>query len=185
MTFLKEGQGVEWNTASLAGSNDEKCLLWNPVQHRQWMYAIPTQPWVVGNAAAQGAQCCVIFTLAKECFRGIQGYGKVLYMERGFVTQQKGVGCRSYIIPPMTNLTSNTELHGIYTGEFHNTHSQYRIYKALYVNRKHIHDVIHIRSLFTKVATRYSLNFTRLDMVRLPHSPRPTGAQKAEALYFN
>lgn len=39
----------------------------------QWMYAIPTQSGVMGNAAVGAGQRCLTFMLDKECFQGMLG----------------------------------------------------------------------------------------------------------------
>lgn len=39
----------------------------------QWMYAIPTQSGVMGNAAVGAGQRCLTFMLDEECFQGMPG----------------------------------------------------------------------------------------------------------------
>ena len=53
----------------------------------QWMYAIPTQPGVMGNAAVRAGQRYVTFMLDKDRFQGM---------------------CGSHIIHAMTNLSDIT-----------------------------------------------------------------------------
>lgn len=77
----------------------------------QWMYAIPTQPGVMGNAAVRAGRCCVTFMLDKECFQWM---------------------CGSNIIAVMTKLVSNIAHHTYIT--------QHAIYKYsnhyLYINKR-------------------------------------------------
>lgn len=74
MSCLKEGQGVDWSTVSLADGNDEKCLLWNPVlcglpasgrtsfPHNQesWVMRLSTQDSAVLHS-------CLTRKASKEC----------------------------------------------------------------------------------------------------------------------